>query len=55
MKYKDGRSTLDEFERWESKSEEDDGIVCSNEPAHLYNRFDYIFEGKKSLFLRGRI
>ena len=53
MEYKDGKSTLDEFKVWESQSVENDGIVCSNEPAHLYNRFDYIFEGKKGLFLKG--
>lgn len=27
MEYKDGRSTLDDFKRWESQSDEDDGII----------------------------
>lgn len=53
MEYKDGKSTLDEFKLWESKSDGDDGIISLKEPAHLHDRFDYIFEGKKGFIPKG--
>lgn len=53
MKYKDGRSTLDEFKRWESKGSEDDGIMRLKEPTHLHDRFDYVIDGKKEFIPKG--
>ena len=53
MKYKDGRSTLDEFKRWESKGSKDDGILGLNELEHLHDRFDYVNDGKKGFIPKG--
>lgn len=53
MKYKDGRSTLDEFKRWESKGSKDDGIMSLKELAHLHDRFDYVIDGKKGFIPNG--